>query len=292
MICPDSTRHRLPGLAETGSLFRSKIPVTMLKMTAQGAAVAAGDMLMRRFQGKQTPLRLEDHDVKLEVDRFAEKIVTAAVRKAFPDHGILSEESGLRAGSSPYLWIADPLDGTVNYYQQIPHFCVSVACYYRREDVRPTRLADLGHPLVGVIHAPASGNLFTGALGEGAFCNGVPIRAWGGSSLHEALIAMSFGSGQAVMERMERISSALIRSVRKVRIFGATGLDLAHVACGKSSGLVQGAVRSWDFAAGRVILEQSGGVFSARPIDEDSWEIIAGAPGIFHELKSLISETS
>lgn len=272
--------------------LRPDIPVCMLKRTAQRAARAAGEMLMRRFEGERTAHRLDSHDVKLDVDRLAEKIVLSEIRKTFPDHSLLSEESGRREGGECYQWIVDPLDGTVNYFYRIPYFCVSVACYHRCRTALSTDLAALGMPLVGVVFAPATGDMFVGAAGQGATRNGVPIRPGRESSLTDAVIAMSFGSDDRVMQRMETLGRALVRSARKVRIFGSTGLDLVSVASGRTSGLVQGAVRSWDFAAARVVLEQAGGRFGARRVGEDQWEIVAAAPGVFLELEALVRETS
>ena len=180
----------------------------------------------------------------------------------------------------------------MNYFHRIPYFCVSVACYHRRRAPLSTDEIALGTPLAGVIFAPATGEMFVGAAGQGATRNGVPIYPGRESSLKDTVIAMSFGSDAQVMARMEAINRKLVRSVRKVRIFGATGLDLVSVASGRTSGLVQGAVRTWDFAAARIILEQAGGRFSARKVDEDRWEIVAAAPGVFQELEALVRETS
>ena len=271
--------------------IRPPVPVRVLKLTARRAAVAAGEMLMRRFERERVAHRIDAHDVKLDVDCLSEKVISGIIKKNFPHHGILAEESGLGGGPNGYLWIVDPLDGTVNYFHRIPYFCVSLACYYRCSDGPIDGLEALGTPLVGVIYAPATHDLYVGALGEGATLNGSPIRPGAETSLQDAVVGMSFGSGNTVMERMERLNAVLVRSVRKVRIFGSTGLDMAGVACGRTSGLVQGAVRSWDFAAARVILEQSGGLFDARVTDGNRWEIIAGAPGIYGELEAMVRRT-
>jgi fructose-1,6-bisphosphatase/inositol monophosphatase family enzyme len=129
--------------------------------------------------------------------------------------------------------------------------------------------------------------LFVGVTGRQATCNGKAIRSGEEKDLSQAVVSMSFGSTEEAMRRMERVSARLIRHVRKVRIFGSTALDIVNVACGRISGVLQDSVKNWDFAAARVILEESGGIFDARERSENDWEIIACAPGLYRSLRSL-----
>jgi fructose-1,6-bisphosphatase/inositol monophosphatase family enzyme len=148
----------------------------------------------------------------------------------------------------------------------------------------------LGQPLVGVVYNPILDELFLGLTGSGATCNQGPISVRNESNLNEAIISLSFGSDEETMQLMEKINARLIRNTRKVRVFGSTSLDMVNVACGRISGLIQRKVRIWDFAAARIILEQSGGVFDASEIAANSWEIIACAPGLFAPLKKLSND--
>ena len=263
--------------------------VEQLKDTAVRAALLAGEIQWEHFGQALTVDSVRKHDVTLEVDRLCEEAILDRIRRAFPDHALVTEESGTIAGPADYVWYVDPLDGTVNFYHGLPCFCASVACYRRPEAPaggRDASLASLGEPLVGVIYAPGSDELFVGVRGQGATCNGEPIRAGAERQLGEAIVALALGSAEQTMQHMEHTCSALVRRVRQLRMFGSAGLDLAHVACGRLSGLVQAALPSWDFAAGRVVLEESGGVLHARQYAPGRWYLVASCPGIHAELKA------
>jgi fructose-1,6-bisphosphatase/inositol monophosphatase family enzyme len=194
---------------------------------------------------------------------------------------------------SDYVWIVDPLDGTVNFFHGIPYFCTSVACYYIGDNVKKRSvnwLTALGEPVIGVVYAPILDELFVGLKGFQATRNGLGISAGDEQDLGDAIICMSFGSSEETMQRMERLNSILMRHVRKVRILGSTALDMVNVACGRVSGLLQGCVRNWDFAAARIVLEQSGGLFHAREISSNQWEIVASTSGLYQPLTKLLND--
>jgi fructose-1,6-bisphosphatase/inositol monophosphatase family enzyme len=269
-------------------------PLDKLQETAVRSVRVAGDILLDRYNKIHRVDDTPPYDLKLRIDHLCEEAILNIILDTFPDHGIITEESGSRETSSGYVWIIDPLDGTVNYYHGLPHFSSCVACYYKEERNGETGkkggsdLSSLGNPLVGVVFSPVSGELFTSAAGQGATCNGKEIHVRTETDLREAVIGISYGSDENTMKKMELLSSKLIRGVRKVRIFGSTSLDMAQVACGRISGLIQGHVRNWDFAAARIILEESGGTFHAEKNGDNAWEIIACAPGIFSSLKQLM----
>jgi myo-inositol-1(or 4)-monophosphatase len=268
-------------------------PWGLLLETAERAARAAGKLQMEWFRCDGGVEVFRRHDLKLKVDRMSEETIASVIRRSFPDHGILGEETGRNPGRSDHLWIVDPLDGSVNYHHGIPHFCVSLACQLlpsesgmRRETAAPST----GEPMLGVVYAPVTDELFCGVRGGGATCNGQPIRVGDVHSLEEAVIGFSFGSREETMRRMCAMSASLARDSRKLRAFGATALDMAYVACGRMSGLIQGRVRRWDFAAAQVILEESGGLFRAREVDPGGWEIIACAPALLPHLENLAGD--
>jgi myo-inositol-1(or 4)-monophosphatase len=148
----------------------------------------------------------------------------------------------------------------------------------------------MGLPLVGVVYAPLVDELFLGVAGETATCNGEVISAGRESDLDDAVISISFGSTEAAMQRMEKLSSLLVRRVRKIRILGSTGLDIVNIARGRLSALLQARINIWDFAAARIVLEQSGGRFDAKQVSDGKWEILASAPGIYNFLKQITTE--
>lgn len=259
--------------------------------TATQAAESAGKILLDNF-GRELQIDVaHTHDLKLELDRLCEQIIIKTIKSVFPNHKIITEEgSSSPVTDSEYIWIVDPLDGTMNFYHGIPYYCTCVACYYHGAKTcnSGTDPSDMfGSPLVGVVYAPSVNELFTGIAGYGATCNGKPTEAAKECKLSESMIAMSFGSDELTKLRMEHICSVLIRRARKIRVFGATGLDIANVACGRISGLIQGCVRIWDFAASRIILEESGGNFETDIISSDCCEILACAPGIYSSLYTV-----
>lgn len=271
-------------------------PPEKISETAISAAKAAGRVQLAHYGKPRRIVRSFAHDLKIEVDRLCERAMIETIKTDFPDHSIITEEGGWQKQPSPYVWILDPLDGTVNFCHGIPYFGASVACYRFTEtkggpvDPSPGSLSALGDPLVGVVYAPLVDELFLGMTGTPATCNGRMIETGNEERLKEAVICMSFGSDKETMRRMENLNALLLPEVRKVRVLGCTSLDIVHVACGRVSGLLQGSVRNWDFAAARVVLEQSGGVFHAREKCSNRWEIMACAPGLDGPLNKLIGE--
>ena len=264
-----------------------------IQHVAEQAVRAAGNILIRAFRQRTPAETVCPHDVKLEADRLSEEAVVSILARAFPHDGVLAEERGLQPSRSGRVWFVDPLDGSVNFHHGIPYFSVSVACYDQTVSgsegwPQGRVLSSLGMPLVGVVCAPFFRETFVGVRGRGASCNRTPVTVGRETSLSEAVIGLSFGSREETMARMCRVSASLVRDVRKLRIFGSTALDMVHVACGRMSALIQGRVRSWDFAAGRIVLEESGGVFEARGVGPEGWEIIASAPGIHAYLHSVL----
>jgi len=271
--------------AETSDLER-------IQAVGREAVRAAGEVLMAAFGRPQDVDGRTAHDLKLAADRRSEAAALAILQTRFPDHEIVSEEIGLINPGHGYRWYLDPLDGTVNYFMGQPYFCTCLACYQTLPEAGTEAVDPLGQPLAAIVYAPALNKCFEAVANGPALCNGRLVRPGPEKRLSEAVIGFSYGSDPATMQRMMLVSQALVRRVRKMRIFGATGLDLAHVACGGLSGLVQGSVKVWDFAAAKMIVEQAGGYFRADSIDNDRWRITAAAPGIAAALRRLVAHIS
>jgi fructose-1,6-bisphosphatase/inositol monophosphatase family enzyme len=270
------------------------LDVNGLRKMAELAAQRAGK-IQRQHMGNQSCTILENRsrDLKIEVDRMSEAAICDLIRTIYPNHTIISEESGHAAGDSRYVWIIDPLDGTLNYYFGLPLFCVCVACYrlpHHIQHVGPDtgfRHLAQAEQLVGVVYAPLLSRMYSGAAGLGATANSCPIPQPKASRVEDAMVGISFGSDDTVIEKMERLNASLVRRVKKVRIFGSTGLDLAHVAMGHLSALIQLNVQIWDIAAALVILKESGVMYDVRPTPLGGWQFIAAAPSIFQPLKAI-----
>jgi fructose-1,6-bisphosphatase/inositol monophosphatase family enzyme len=278
--------------------------------TAIQAAVCAGEMLGDLADAKAPPEKTLPHDLKLEADRLAEDVIIRVIRARFPGHALLSEECGFRfldgrdgsqsASSHEFLWIVDPLDGTVNFYHGLPAFCASVACYQigRLEDANgagpdwktSARSGLPGAPVAAAIYHPGNRELFSARGGGGASLNGEPLALAPAARMQDELVALNFSHRDGSGARMARILPILLQRVRKVRSFGATASDLCQVAAGRLGALYQWGTNIWDFAAGAFIIEEAGGIFAAERIAAGRWEILAGRAGVFEPLKRLLQD--
>jgi myo-inositol-1(or 4)-monophosphatase len=189
-------------------------------------------------------------DVVTEVDRLSEELIIGAIRATYPGDGIIAEESGEHpsgAGDPPTVgigraWVIDPLDGTINYANGIPFFCVAIA------------LVEAGVPVVGVIHDPMRGETFAATSDGPATLAGRPIRASVKTALTDFVVSMAL-SGRALIGR----SRAVRKAVRVPRAMGSAALSLAYVGNGRFDAFVQqGGLSTWDVAAAGLIAERGG----------------------------------
>jgi myo-inositol-1(or 4)-monophosphatase len=217
-------------------------------------AARAGHLLMERYERVERVDYKSARDVVTEVDHLSEELILSAIRAAFPGDGILAEESGEHhavPGEVPALaggrtWIIDPVDGTINYANGIPFFCVSVA------------LVVGGVPAVGVIHDPARGESFAATADGPATLNGELLVISDKERLSDFVVSMAL-SGRAVATRSRRVR----RAIRVSRSMGSAALALAYVANGRFDAFVQqGGLSAWDIAASGLIAERAGAVVS------------------------------
>lgn len=229
------------------------------------------------------------NDIKLEVDRLCEDAIINSILQVFPTHGILSEERGLTGGeASEYLWIIDPLDGTVNFFYGLPYFCTSIACY------RLGAAATGGLPgeaVCAAVYAPLTGDLFTAEAGAGAELNGEELRVAHIDRLAEAMIATGFGSTEAGIRKLCDGGATLAGKVRKLRCLGAAAYDICNVACGRLSGFFEKGLYNWDVAAAALIATEAGAKVRMHEISPGRWDFLACAPGIFDELSALLDQS-
>ncbi|MFH1886771.1 MAG: inositol monophosphatase family protein [Pseudomonadota bacterium] len=250
-----------------------------VRHTALAAAREAGALLLDRL-GRARVVKMKGAiDLVTEADLASEKIILETISRAFPDHAILAEEKGARAGKSPYTWIVDPLDGTTNYSHGLPLFAISIA------------LALETDILFGLVYNPASGELFTAEKGKGAFLNGRSIRVSNQGEISGSLLVTGFPYNLATMmdELMGRFNRCLAAS-QGVRRLGSAALDLCFVACGRFEGFWEQNLHPWDTAAGIRIVEEAGGrvtTFGLESFAPDKKEILA-TNGRIHELLSSV----
>jgi fructose-1,6-bisphosphatase/inositol monophosphatase family enzyme len=276
-----------------GSGEREALPdglISLLGRVATEAANAAGRLMRGSFGNLQQVDQAVPHDLKLWLDRACETEILRILRASFPGHAVLSEEKGFEPGREPYLWVVDPLDGTVNYYHGIPYFCTSVACYAIADEtvIAPGhRLPDgrtLGAPILGIVYDPLRDELFAGAAGREASLNRGPLRTPQVTRLDEAVVALSFGAREESVVYMSRVMPAFAVAARKVRSFGSTALDMVQVAVGRIGAFVQMGTNLWDFAAAAVIVRAAGAIVDAKEYAPGRFRIIASAQGIFEQV--------
>ncbi len=262
-----------------------------IKDTALAAARAAGEIQKRLWGTLLNVDQATRNDVKLEADRLCEQAIIATIRRDWPDHAILTEEAGALGGEGDLWWIIDPLDGTVSFFYGLPYFCTSVACYRRPTDKAaafPRGLESLGEPLVGVVYAPPTDELFVAETGQGATLNGKLIRPSTVTTLEESIVGTGFGARPGAVNHFVQQTARLAPLVRKVRAMGSAAYDLCNVACGRFTGFYEQRLRSWDIAAAAVVLREAGAVLDAIETSEAEWNTLAAAPGIYAELRDLV----
>jgi myo-inositol-1(or 4)-monophosphatase len=238
------------------------------------AARRAGSIINRAaLDGGGLEVRAKQrNDFVTKVDKAAEDAIIEIVRKAYPDHAFLAEESGA-SGQAEYQWVIDPLDGTTNFIHGFPQYCVSIAIRHR---------GALAH---GVIYDPIRNELFTASKGRGAFLNDRRIRVSKCARLGDALVGTGFPFKETA--RIDLYTGQLknmMASSSGVRRAGAAALDLAYVACGRLDAFWEMGLSAWDMAAGALMILEAGGLVADLRGEEgylDKGEIACATPKVF-----------
>lgn len=217
----------------------------------------AGMLLMEKFNQVIEINYKGDINLVTEADKASENLILEAIRRNFPDHGILSEESPAVSGNAKMRWIIDPLDGTTNYAHGYPVFCVSIA------------LEKDGVVILGVVYDPSRQDTFVAVRGEGATQNGKKIAASVTTDLNRSLLATGFPYDIRESENNNlKYFNMMAKKAQAIRRAGAAALDIAYVACGRFDGFWELKLKPWDTAAASLILEEAGGkitTISGRP---------------------------
>jgi myo-inositol-1(or 4)-monophosphatase len=234
---------------------------------ASQAARSAGRLQMERYERLESIVHKSPYDVVTEVDDMSEEMIISAIRRVFPDDGFVAEESGRQhlrgpadanggdgaftgrgtgADGGQRLWIIDPLDGTVNYANGIPVFCVAIG------------LVEAGRPVVGVVYDPARDELFSAVAGCGARLDGRPISHQPKEKMSDAVMSLALPRrGWSTREQ------ALRKRIRVARVMGSAALALAYVGNGRFDAFIQsGGLSLWDITAAGLIALEGGAVIS------------------------------
>jgi myo-inositol-1(or 4)-monophosphatase len=232
---------------------------------ATHAALEAGKLLHANFGLEAAVDVASHHDIKLALDKESQELITDILLGARPRDALYGEEGIAGNQDSDRQWIVDPIDGTVNFFYGIPHFCVSIAL----------RIA--GEIVVGVIHDPMVGETWTVEKGRPAMLNGKSIQTSKRANFAESILFVGCGKDEASMQTgIERFKRASIKA-RKMRMMGSAALGMADIACGRLDGYIESRISLWDIAAGKLLVETAGGKVELAevPGHGDAWSIVA-----------------
>jgi myo-inositol-1(or 4)-monophosphatase len=246
----------------------------MLNIAVRAARRAGAIINRAALDGSGLEVRAKRiNDFVTKVDHAAEEAIIETVRKAYPEHAVLAEESGASAGDAEYQWIIDPLDGTTNFIHGFPQYCVSIAIRHREA---------LAH---GVIYDPTKNELFTASKGRGAFLNDRRIRVSKCARLADALVGTGFPFKEgARIDLYTNQLKKIMQSSAGVRRAGAAALDLAYVASGRLDAFWELGLSAWDMAAGALMVQEAGGLVGDLRGEADyleSGEIACATPKVF-----------
>lgn len=239
-----------------------------------------GEIQLRYFRSADLEIstKYNDFDVVTRADKESEALIISKINETFPDHDILAEESGEYSRRSSWRWVIDPLDGTTNFSQGLPLFCVSIA------------LEHDGEPVVGVVYAPYLNEMFSAVKGAGATLNGCPIHCSKKTSLNMAVV--STGLPVDKKENRDNNLSAISKvgvEVRGLRRLGSAAIDLCYTGAGLLDGYWELALHRWDISAGSLIASEAGATVGYfRP--DRPYSILAATPALYPELLALITE--
>ncbi|WP_448380218.1 inositol monophosphatase family protein [Gloeomargarita sp.] len=234
-------------------------------------AAASGGAVLQKYWGKLGEIQEKGRsgDLVTAADREAEAAIVRVLRRHFPHHAILAEESGWQQSSPQreFVWAVDPLDGTTNFAHQYPFYSVSVALLFQ------------GEPVVGVVLDPLRQDVFRAAQGLGATCNRQPIQVSRTATLERSLLVTGFAyDRRETPDNNYAEFCHLTHRCQGVRRGGSAAIDLAYVAWGRLDGYWERGLSPWDIAAGVVLVREAGGMVTAydgNPLDVFSGRLLA-----------------
>lgn len=251
---------------------------------AVGMAREAGRIQLSYFRGDDLAMKTKSNvsDVVTRADRESEELIVRSILERYPTHAILGEEGGARGdAASEWRWVVDPLDGTTNYSQGLPVFCVSIALQYRGETV------------VGVVYAPYLRELFTAVRGEGAWCrrgDGEPVRLHVSTKQRLDCSVVATGFPYDKSENPDNNSDNVARilpHVRDVRRMGAAAYDLSCVAAAMLDGFWELNLHEWDVCAASLLVIEAGGVVESLRADRGV-SPVAGSAALVEQMKRYV----
>lgn len=260
----------------TDTVFESQLDTIVLD--AMDWTRRAGAVLLGYFRkpGLETHTKLNEADIVTAADKASEAVLVGNIRSRYPEHSILSEESGESSGTSDWRWVIDPLDGTTNFRSGLPAFCVSVGIQYK------------GQTVAGIVFAPYLNEFFHAVRGNGAYLNGEPVRCASITKIERAVVSTGFPVDRATNPD-DNTANVLrvLPKVRGLRRLGTAALEIAYVGAGFLDAHWELALHPWDVCAGLLIAAEGGAV--SRSLRENRGvSVVTAAPGIFDGLRGLL----
>lgn len=243
---------------------------------AKQAALEAGRVILKYYgkYGQKSFKGGDKSDFATIADLDAEKTIIKVISKHFPDHNIITEESGSENKNSEYTWVIDPIDGSIAFVAGIPYFSISVGL-----------LAE-NLPILGVIFQPKLNDLYWAEKGKGAWLNGKPIHVSAKNKLEEAGMVLEFGHNKKRQAKIDFYITPIITKIAYPYSFGSAVASMAMVATGILDGDVNQAW-VWDFVAGAVIVREAGGMVTDFEGKEPDWSkerlSVVASNGLIHD---------
>ncbi len=259
-------------------MSRAPHTVERLLACAVEASRSAGAHAMANLHRRAEHVSRAAHDIKLALDHECQRVIERTIHRHFPDHAILGEEGNTEGSVEGYLWIVDPLDGTVNFSHGIPYWCHSIAVQWN------------GETLAGAIYAPRYDELFTATVDGPALLNGDPIHVSATPTLAESLLLTGLEKNFDQYSDSIEVARAIATNAQKMRLLGAAALDLCQVACGRADGFYESGLNLWDVAAGDLICRRAGATCrTVAKLGPTKYRYIATNGRIDVELMSLLA---
>jgi myo-inositol-1(or 4)-monophosphatase len=241
--------------------------------TVISIARSAGAVLAQEFSHIDTFEAKGDHDIVTRADYKSEALIMKELQAAYPDYGIITEESPNIEGRADFCWYIDPIDGTNNFITGNPYFVVSIGLAYQDEIV------------LGVVYNPISNELFHAEKGQGAYLNGKKISVSERKEIRGSLLALAYAAEEDEIRQGIALLERLVLQCRRVVINFAPALDLCNIARGRIDGLMDNGSTPEDHAAASLILTEAGGRLS--DYDQPSWNLnrigIVASNGMLHD---------
>ena len=245
---------------------------------ATDAIMESGKILLKYFRKNNKIVFKEDNSPVTIADTESEKNIIKILTNKFPNHSILGEESGSHDNDSEYLWVIDPLDGTSNFSNEIPYFCISIGLLHHKK------------PVVAAIYDPTHEDLFTATKDGGAYLNGKKLDINDFKNNKTSYISLVYTRSSQKKDVINKIFSNLNPPKYRMRNMGAAALELAYVASGKTQGIIINGNNPWDVCAGILLIQEAGGLVS--DFNNQEWtfnsESIIAAPKKVHENLRLV----